>query len=253
MSKIKIILKYFLGIFSVILLWYFIIWVGWVPFLPSPVTIFFTFIELFRNGTIFVDIFDSLRRVIIGFVIASIVGIIFGLVLARYSKLRPFIEPVVEIIRPIPPIAWIPLSILLFGLGDNSSFFIVFLGAVFPIFTNTLQGALSMPIIYFNISKTLQISEWNFFINILFKYSLPSIFTGLKIGMGMAWMCVIAAELIGAQTGLGAFIQMNRLLLNMENVIAGMIIIGIIGFLLTFVFSLVEKKVLIWRKVIGND
>ena len=253
MFKIEVMLKYFSGIAAVILLWWFIVWIGWLSVLPSPVAVFFAFIELLKNGAIFIDILDSLRRVLVGFILAGLVGITLGLVLARYFKARPFIEPIVEILRPIPPIAWIPIAILLFGLGDNSAFFIVFLGAFFPIFTNTIQGALSIPVIYLNISKTLQISEWSFFKNILFKFSLPNIFTGLKIGMGMAWMCVIAAELIGAQSGLGAFIQMNRLLLNTENVIAGMIIIGIIGFLLISLFSIVEKRALVWRKVIEND
>ena len=110
---------------------------------------------------------------------------------------------------------------------------IVFLGAFFPIFTNAYFGAVSLPVVYKNISESFEIRKSTFVSRILFYFALPSICTGLKIGIGMAWMSVIAAELIGAQSGLGYFIQLNRLLLRTDNVVLGMILIGLIGYVLT--------------------
>ncbi len=188
----------------------------------------------------------SLKRVIIGFALAVMAAIPLA-ILCGYSKhLSDFVKPYVELLRPIPPIAWIPIAILLFGLGDQSSYFIVFLGSFFPIFSNTYFGATSLPVIYKNVAKSFEIKKSVFIFKILFYFSLPYIFTGLRIGIGMAWMSLIASELIGAQSGLGYFIQLNRLLLRIDNVILGMIIIGVIGYILTKLLVILEKIVMPW-------
>lgn len=202
----------------------------------------------FLNIDIYLHIFASLQRVLIGFLIASLAGISLAILLGYYKNMGHIIEPIIELFRPIPPIAWIPIAILLFGLGDRSAYFIVFLGAFFPIFTNTYFGVTSLPKIYKNVADSFELKKIDFIFYVLFYFSLPYIFTGLKIGIGMAWMSVIAAELIGAQSGLGYYIQINRLLLRTDNVIIGMIIIGIIGLLLTKSISLIETKVIIWIK-----
>jgi ABC-type nitrate/sulfonate/bicarbonate transport system permease component len=216
-------------------------------FLPSPIEVIITFFNTIISGELIIHSIPSLYRVIIGFLIATFFGILIGLLFGITKKLNSFIGPIIEILRPIPPIAWIPISILIFGLGDNSAYFIVFLGAFFPIFTNTLFGVKKLPKKYVNLSKTLELSRFSFFKNVLFKFSLPYIFTGLKIGIGMAWMSVIAAELIGAQSGLGYFIQINRLLLNTDKIVVGMITIGILGFLLVKLIGFLEKKLLPWE------
>lgn len=202
----------------------------------------------FLNIDIYLHIFASLQRVLIGFLIASLAGIFLAILLGYYKNMGRLIKPVIELLRPIPPIAWIPIAILLFGLGDRSAYFIVFLGAFFPIFTNTYFGVTSLPKIYKNVTDSFELKKIDFIFYVLFYFSLPYIFTGLKIGIGMAWMSVIAAELIGAQSGLGYYIQINRLLLRTDNVIIGMVIIGIIGFLLTKSISLIETKVIVWIK-----
>jgi len=215
---------------------------------PSPFSLWLAFVNNFSSVDIYMHILSSLRRVLVGFFIASIFGVSLALLIGYYKKIGYHVNPVIEILRPIPPIAWIPIAILIFGLGDKSSYFIVFLGAFFPIFTNTYFGVISLPKIYINVAASFEIKGMAFVKNILFYFSLPYIFTGLKIGMGMAWMSVIAAELIGAQSGLGYFIQINRLLLRVDNIILGMILIGLVGFLLTKSISLVEKRVILWKK-----
>jgi len=202
-------------------------------FLPSPLEVFNAFIGQAQHGELWIDILMSIKRVIVGFLLAAVAAIPLAILCGYNRRFGNFVKPFVEFLRPIPPIAWIPIAILLFGLGDRSSYFIVFLGAFFPIFTNAYFGAVSLPVVYKNISESFEIRKSTFVSRILFYFALPSICTGLKIGIGMAWMSVIAAELIGAQSGLGYFIQLNRLLLRTDNVVLGMILIGLIGYVLT--------------------
>ncbi|OHA59430.1 MAG: hypothetical protein A2589_00985 [Candidatus Vogelbacteria bacterium RIFOXYD1_FULL_46_19] len=214
--------------------------------IPSPIEVFTALYNLSVQGDIFIHIFASLKRVVVGFLIATFLGVGLALITGYYKKIDVFLKPLVEFLRPIPPIAWIPIAILIFGLGDMSAYFIVFIGAFFPIFTNSFFGVSSLPVIYENIAHSFEIKNFIFVKDILFKFSLPYIFTGLKIGIGMAWMSVIAAELIGAQSGLGYFIQLNRLLLRTDNVIAGMILIGFIGYMLSLLLLTVEKIIIPW-------
>lgn len=215
-------------------------------YFPSVFQILQALFKNLSNQTIYLDIGASLIRILIGFSIASVVGISLGLILAYDRRLKD-VKLYVELLRPIPPIAWIPISIILFGLGNSSAYFIVFLGAFFPIFTNTYFGAISMPTIYKNVASSFEIGRIRYFTKILLFFTLPYIFTGLKIGIGMAWMSVIAAELIGAQSGLGYFIQLNRLLLQTDNIIIGMMFIGIIGYLLQKLIEFIENKIIIWN------
>lgn len=218
--------------------------------LPSPLEISKTFFEVLLSKEIFFHIIASLQRVLIGFFIATIFGIILAIILGYYRDIGEYFKPVIEVLRPIPPIAWIPIAILLFGLGNVPAYFIVFIGAFFPIFTNTYFGVISLPQIYKNVTASFELSRLIFIKDILFKYSLPYIFTGLKIGMGMAWMSVIAAELIGAQSGLGYYIQLNRLLLQTDKMLIGMILIGVVGFLLSKTINSLEKKVVKWKSYV---
>lgn len=215
-------------------------------YFPSVFQILQALLKNLSNQAIYLDIGASLLRILIGFSIASIVGICLGLILG-YDRRLKYIKLYIELLRPIPPIAWIPIAIIIFGLGNASAYFIVFLGAFFPIFTNTYFGALSIPTIYKNIASSFEISKVRYFTKILLFFSLPYIFTGLKIGIGMAWMSVIAAELIAAQSGLGYYIQLNRLLLQTDNVIIGMMLIGIIGNLLQKLIEFAEKKIVNWN------
>jgi NitT/TauT family transport system permease protein/sulfonate transport system permease protein len=132
------------------------------------------------------------------------------------------------------------------GIGNASSYFIVFIGSFFPIFTNVYFGTSSIPQIYKNVAKNYELKKWEYYRYILLNFSLPFIFTGLKIGIGMAWMSVIAAELISSQSGLGYYIQINRLLLRTDRVIIGMALIGVIGLFLQMIIKASEKRIVKW-------
>lgn len=216
-------------------------------FVSSPTEVAITIFDGFTKGSLIIDVLASLKRVTVGFSIACLVAIPLALLLTYYRNLSIYVEPIIELLRPIPPIAWIPIAILFFGLGDNSAYFVVFIGSFFPIFINSYHGASSLPIIYQNVCKSFEIKGFVYIQKIIFYYSLPFIFTGAKIGLGMAWMSVIAAELMGAQEGLGYFIQMNRLLLRTDNVIVGMLLIGVIGLFLNHLIVWIRKLIIPWE------
>lgn len=216
--------------------------------IPSPIVLLLSLFESLKDKSLLVDFISSIQRVLVGFVIATIFAIPLGLAAANYKILSYIINPFVELLRPIPPIAWIPLSIIIFGLGNVSSYFIVFLGAFFPIFSNSYLGASSLPQSFKRVALSFEIKTFDYFNKVLLQFSLPYIFTGLKIGIGMAWMSVIASELVSGQSGLGYFIQINRLLLNLDKVIIGMLFIGIIGLFFTRAINLLEKRIIVWNK-----
>lgn len=244
-------MRRFIFFIFVIIIWQFIGWL--IPtitlILPAPSQIFQAFFRLLIGGELLVNTAVSIFRVSVGFFFALVLAVPLGLLAAYKRSFGYYALPIIEILRPIPPIAWIPIAILIFGLGDPSAYFIVFMGSFFPIFTNTYFGATSLPKTLKNVSLSFELRKYQFIRKILFFYSLPYIFTGLKIGIGMAWMSVIAAELIGAQSGLGYFIQMNRLMLRTDNILVGMITIGTIGYLLNFLIVILENKILKWKKV----
>lgn len=216
--------------------------------IPPPTKIFTALFNLANQGVLFNDALASLKRVFVGFSIATLVGVSLGVTMSISRKLTTIVRPVIEILRPIPAIAWIPISLLWFGFGDPPAYFIVFLGSFFPIVTNSFFGVRSIEKSYLNAAYTLGVKGNLLFKDVIIPAALPSIFTGLKIGMGVGWICVITAELVGSQSGLGYMIQLSRAQLQMENVLAGMVTIGIIGFCLNGLMSSVERFCVPWRR-----
>lgn len=241
--------QYFIGTIGLIMLIQILFLLGFrFPAQPSPIEVATEMVDVLRNGTILPDILASSSRVLVGVGLATAIGVSLGILLAEHRRLGDYVRPAIEIIRPIPPIAWIPISILIFGIGNESAYFIVFLGAFFPIFTNTYFGISSLPGVLRRTSKSYELSHLVFVQKILLPWALPSIFSGIRIAIGMGWMSVIAAELAGVQGGLGYFIQYNRLLLNFESIIAGMLYIGLAGTVFIAGLSLIEKRVIPWHE-----
>jgi ABC-type nitrate/sulfonate/bicarbonate transport system permease component len=168
--------------------------------------------------------------------------------LGRSPRVAAYLMPLIDLIRPISVIAWIPLAILWFGLGDKSAWFIIFLGAFFPIFTNTFVGAQSVATIHIQVAQCFGAGRWLFITKVLFPSALPYIVAGLRVGLGVGWMCVIAAELIAATSGLGYMIQMARTTIETEKVIAGMVVIGVIGFIMNAIMLWIERCLVSWDR-----
>ncbi len=172
----------------------------------------------------------SLSRIAVGATTAIVAGTSLGLVCSSLPRIGQFFTAVIEYFRPIPPIAWIPLAILWFGIGEMPSYFIIFLAAFFPVFTNSFAGGQSVSRVHRELSRSLLLTRRQYLRHVLLPNALPQIIAGIQVGLGIAWMAVIASEMVAAQGGLGYMIQINRLLLMSDRVVAGMLLIGLIGF-----------------------
>ena len=192
---------------------------------------------------------QSLYRVFAGFFIAALLAIPLGIIMGWSRSLRESVTPLIEVLRPVPPLAWIPLAILWFGIGFKSSVFIIFLGCFFPIILSTISGVLSIDSILIDASKTLGARKKEIFLKVLTPGSLPSVFTGLRIGLGIGWMTLVAAEFTGIKSGygLGYMIMTARDIQRPDEVIAGMAVIGLIGYSLDLLLRGIESRLLIWR------
>ncbi|MFG1300404.1 ABC transporter permease [Xanthobacter sp. V3C-3] len=214
--------------------------------LPSPFAVAKALWELAVDGSLWIHLGASLQRVAVGFLLACIAGLALGLVCGWWRTVSDFVRPVVEALRPIPPLAWIPITILWFGLGDAASYFLVFLGAFFPAFVATYTAVRSLDRNQMNAALCLGARPWQLFWDVLIPASLPIILPGLRIALGVGWMCVVTAELIAAQTGLGYLIQQSRMLFQINNVVAGMVTIGLVGFGMSAILERIERRVNAW-------
>lgn len=191
----------------------------------------------------------SLRRVLSGIGAALVVGIPLGLLMGRSARLRTLVNPFVEILRPIPPLAWVPLAILWLGIGDGSAVFIIFLGAVFPILLNTVSGVLSIERGQVEAAVVLGASKRDLFVKVLAPGALPAIITGARIAVGVGWMTLVAAEFTGVKSGygLGYMIMTARDIQRADQIVAGMLVIGLIGYAMDALIRAVERRLLRWR------
>ena len=218
-----------------------------VNLFPAPSNVLAAIVGLAQLGVLFVDIQASVIRVTMGFLIASAISMTVAVVLARSDRLTAYVMPIIDLLRPISVIAWIPLAILWFGIGDKPAWFIIFLGAFFPIFTNTYVGMRSVEPIHLQAAECLGAGRWLFIKEVLIPSALPFMLTGMRVGLGVGWMCVIAAEMIASTSGLGYMIQLARVLIETERVIGGMVVIGIIGFTMNYLMLQLERRLTPWR------
>lgn len=236
------------GVAAFLAIWQIAAWrLGNPVLLPGPWAMLTALGALITDGRLAGDIAASLRRVVIGFLLAALAAVPLALALATSGVLRGLLLPIVTFLRPIPPIAWIPLAILWLGLGDPPSYFITAIAAFFPIFINAYSGASAVDAEHLNAARCLGAGRRALLLRVFLPAALPAIWTGLRIGLGQAWMAVVTAELIAAQSGLGYLIQLSRLNIDTDVVIVGMCIIGLIGALMTAALSYLERWVLPWR------
>ncbi len=214
--------------------------------LPSPESIAQALINELISGDLLENVGISLYRVFLGFGIASAMAISLGLLIGWSEKAKSFVDPLVEIVRPIPPMAWIPLSILWFGIGEFPKIFIIILGVFFPVLTNTVVGVKSIEKGLLKLARTMGLRGFALFREVIVVGASPYIITGLRIGLGFGWMCLVTAELIAAQAGLGYMIEEAKLLLLTNKVILGMLTIGFLGILIDRVIMKLERFILPW-------
>ena len=216
---------------------------------PTPLQVVTGTMELVADGTLWDHISSSLMRVGIGFGLAVIVAIPLGLWMGRVEFAFITLNPVFQILRPISPIAWIPIAILWFGVGDVSPVFLIFIASVFPMIVQTAAGVHTIERRYLRAAENFGVSRYTLYRRVIIPAVLPEIIVGMRISLGVAWLVVVAAEMIALRSGLGYLIMDSRNAGNRYDlVIAAMIIIGIIGLLLDGLTRLLEKlKSVRWR------
>lgn len=221
------------------------------PFiLPAPTDVLAAFVSLVQKGTLLLDLEASLIHFAIGLGMALLVGIPIGILMGWYRRLDAFLDPLIELLRPIPPLAWIPFAIIWFGLTAWSAGFVIFIGAVFPIVINTYSGFRGVPRIFVEAGKMLGCTKSRDLIRyIAFPAALPSVAAGIRIATGVGWMCLVAAELFGVSNyGLGQKLWWFYNLHQMDSVVVYMIILGLIGLAFDMIFRYyIDRHVLKWR------
>jgi NitT/TauT family transport system permease protein len=211
--------------------------------IPSPHDVLAAFEELLINGSLVSDTLDTLTRVLLGFIVAAAVAIPVGILMGWSKTVENYLSFTIGLLRPIPPIAWIPFAILWFGLGLGSAIFVIFVGSVFPILINTADGVKRIDKVYIESASTLGASQYQTLRKVVVPAALPNIITGLKVGMGIALMCTVAAEMIGSNNGLGYLILTATSMLDSASAIVGMLTIGVIGLGFEYIFTRMERKI----------
>ena len=220
-------------------------------YFPTPWSLGATFLDLVKNGyqghPLGQHIEISLFRTLVGFVIGVVVGIPVGLLAGSNHRAGAIISPIMAFIRPIPPIAFIPMSVLYFGLGEVGKILLIVFVSFNYIEANAQAGASNIAVMYLRASESLGLSRAQTFYRVILPGALPQIFTGLKVALALSWAVVVAAELVGAQTGLGFMISDAAQLFRIDVVYIGIMLIGIIGLVLNLLLNGIETRIVHWK------
>lgn len=214
--------------------------------LPSPKREIETFWDLVSSGKLQGHLLVSGGRVLKGFLIGSVAGIILGSIMGFSKMINKLLISLVGIFRPIPMIAWIPMLILWMGIGEESKVTVIAIGSFWPILLNTIQGILSVDGKLLEVASILEKNKWQIVSMVVFPAALPSIFTGIRLGVGAAWTCVVAAEMIAASQGIGFMITYARELTQPHIMLVGVFSIGLIGLLIDTLILRIQKHLLKW-------
>jgi ABC-type nitrate/sulfonate/bicarbonate transport system permease component len=219
--------------------------------MPAPTTIALTAAGMIASGELLFHLLASLKREASAFLMAAS-AIPLGIAMGWWRPVYNQVNPIMEILRPIPPLAWIPLSILWFGIGDEQNEFIIFLGMFFPILVNTIVGVKNIDSNFVRAARSLGAPEHKVLARIVLKGAMPQIITGVRIGLGVGWMALVAAELVGANSGLGFLINDARSMLRTDTITVGMLAIGIVGFLIDTAIRTLGRQLLPWSLALSK-
>ena len=209
---------------------------------PGPFIVWDAFLELVSDGTLFNHSVASLYRVTVGFYLAAILGIPLGILLGMHRVANSMINPIVQFMRPISPLAWIPLAMLWFGIGDNPAIFLIFLSSFFSLIVATAIAVRSINPIYFQVAANFNFTQLELITKVVLPAIVPNVVTALRLTIAVAWLVVVAAEMIAVQSGLGYLILDSRNALRMDYVMVGMIVIGFIGLFLDLIMQKLSKQ-----------
>lgn len=219
---------------------------------PSPVDVSRSASQLFQSPRFFAHVWNSIRRVFLGFAIAAALAVPLGLIIGRFKLARHALLPPIELLRPIPGVAWIPLAILMFSGPEQSMVYITFIGAFYPILLSTVLGVKGIDRRLVQASLTLGAGPLSIFGEVILPGALPSIFTGLSIGMGTAWFCLVTAEMISGQFGIGYYTWEAYTLQKYADIVLGMVAIGLLGMASSLLIGALGRSLTPWLQEGGN-
>ncbi len=214
--------------------------------LPSPYKVITTFIKKLYDpnpdgSVLFEHIGASLQVTLTGYVLGAIFGITLGIAMAWYKPIDLFVKPIFDLIRPIPPIGWVPIMILLFGIGLESKAMVIFISGSIPCIINSYSGIRQTSEVHINVAKTFGATKFQVLRKVAIPTAMPMIFTGLKVSLGVSWMTVVAAELVAASKGLGYMLQISRTICRPDIIVMGMLVISGVGTVLITILAFLEK------------
>jgi nitrate/nitrite transport system permease protein len=219
--------------------------------LPSPAKTWASAVELFsdpfyvkgpNDQGIGWNILNSLQRVGIGFGMAALVGIPLGFMIGRFEFLSRMVSPIISLLRPVSPLAWLPIGLLVFKAANPAAIWVIFISAIWPMVINTAVGVTRVPQDYMNVARVLNLSEWKIFTRILFPAVLPYMMTGIRLSIGVAWLVIVAAEMLTGGVGIGFWVWDEWNNLNVEHIIIAIFVVGIVGLLLEQALVLLAKR-----------
>ncbi|MFA6178781.1 MAG: nitrate ABC transporter permease [Candidatus Methylopumilus sp.] len=221
------------------------------PNLPGPLSTWHSAVTLFSdpfyvNGPndqgIGWNILFSLERVALGFGLAALVGIPLGFIIGRFQFMSRMAAPVISMLRPVSPLAWLPIGLLVFKAANPAAIWVIFISAIWPMIINTAVGVSKVPQDYMNVARVLNLSEWKIFTKILFPYVLPYMMTGVRLSIGVAWLVIVAAEMLTGGVGIGFWVWDEWNNLNVEHIIIAIFVVGIVGLLLEQVLLSIANR-----------
>ena len=215
---------------------------------PPPTEVFAELYRLIVSAQLFEALWSSMRRVFLGFGIAIIISVTLGVLMARIRIIEDFVDPLVELVRPVSPLAIFPLAILWFGIGDASKVFLIALSCSFPIILNTYAGVKGGDAALIRAGHSLGSNKWEVIRYIVLPSSLPDILTGIRVAWGIALIVIIASEMVGATTGMGYMVLEAQQTFNVERVFAGIIVIGVLGFLTDRALRWFRRMLVPWHQ-----
>lgn len=244
-------LRRILSLVIIVVLWHVVTTLKIPPFtrVPTPYEVWVDALSFIPTMHCFMCVIFSMGRIYLGFTIACLIGIPLGLMMGWNRVVKNFVFPTFESLRPIPVMSWIPLSVIMFPLTEHSIVFLVFLGAFYPIVLNTLLGVESVRADYIQGALSLGSKPRHIFFDLILPGALPSIFTGMTVGMGLAWVMVVAAEMVAGGYGLGYMTWESYILIAYPRIILGMFTIGACGYFSSAVIRHLGNKAMPWRSL----
>jgi nitrate/nitrite transport system permease protein len=228
------------------------------PNLPGPAKTWISAVDVFstpfyqkgpNDQGIGWNVLSSLKRVGIGFGLAAAIGIPLGFMIGRFAFLNGMLAPIISLLRPVSPLAWLPIGLMVFKAANPAAIWVIFISSIWPIIINTAVGVSQVPQDYLNVAKVLKLSEWKVFTKILMPASLPYVLTGIRLSIGVAWLVIVAAEMLTGGVGIGFWVWDEWNNLNVEHIIIAIFVVGIVGLLLEVTLIAIAKHFSYGQKI----